>query len=160
KESDATKNLYGFGDPECEHFAHNCLLARRLVERGVRFVQLFAGSNAADSWDAHAELEKNHRKRAGAADKPIRGLLRDLKSRGLLDSTLVIWHTEFGRLPISQSISGRDHSPKGFSIWMAGGGIKGGRVIGATDAFGYQAAVEPHSINDMHATILYALGLD
>ena len=160
KESEATAKLYGVDDPNCEHFARNCLLARRLVERGVRFVQLYAGSNAADSWDAHAELETNHRKRAAAVDKPIRGLLKDLKSRGLLETTLVVWHTEFGRLPISQSISGRDHSPKGFSIWMAGGGVKGGRVIGATDEFGYRAVVEPHTVNDMHATILYALGLD
>jgi hypothetical protein len=160
KESEATAKLYGVDDPNCEHFARNCLLARRLVERGVRFVQLYAGSNAADSWDAHAELETNHRKRASAVDKPIRGLLKDLKSRGLLETTLVVWHTEFGRLPISQSISGRDHSPKGFSIWMAGGGVKGGRVIGATDEFGYRAVVEPHTVNDMHATILYALGLD
>jgi hypothetical protein len=160
KETEATRKLYGFDDPACEHFAHNCLLARRLVERGVRFVQLYAGSNAADSWDAHSDLEKNHRTRAAAADKPIRGLIQDLKSRGLLDTTLVVWHTEFGRLPISQSISGRDHSPKGFSIWMAGGGVKGGRTIGATDEFGYQATVEPHAVNDMHATILYALGLD
>ncbi len=160
QKTEATRKLYGFDDPNCEHFARNCLMARRLVERGVRFVQLYAGSNAADSWDAHAELETNHRKRAAAVDKPIRGLIKDLKSRGLLESTLLIWHTEFGRLPVSESISGRDHSPRGFSIWMAGGGVKGGRAIGATDDFGYQATVEPHSINDMHATILYALGLD
>jgi hypothetical protein len=161
KESEATRELYGFGDPECDHFAHNCLLARRLVERGVRFVQLYGGGNAGeDSWDAHGDVEKNHRKRAAAVDKPIRGLLKDLKGRGLLDSTLVVWHTEFGRLPISQSIRGRDHGPKGFSVWMAGGGVKGGRVIGATDEFGYQAAVEPHSVNDLHATILHMLGLD
>jgi Protein of unknown function (DUF1501) len=161
KESEATKQLYGFGDPECDHFAHNCLLARRLVERGVRFVQLYGGGNAGDdSWDAHGDVDKNHRKRAAAVDKPISGLLRDLKGRGLLDSTLVVWHTEFGRLPISQSIRGRDHGPKGFSVWMAGGGIKGGQVIGATDEFGYQAAVEPHSVNDLHATILHMLGLD
>jgi len=161
KETEATRQLYGFGDPECDHFAHNCLLARRLVERGVRFVQLYGGGNASDdSWDAHGDVEKNHRKRAAAVDKPIRGLLKDLKGRGLLDSTLVVWHTEFGRLPISQSIRGRDHGPKGFTIWMAGGGTKGGRIIGATDEFGYQAAVEPHSINDMHATILHLLGLD
>jgi hypothetical protein len=161
KESEATKKLYGFGDPECDHFAHNCLLARRLVERGVRFVQLYGGGNAGDdSWDAHGDVDKNHRKRAAAVDKPISGLLRDLKGCGLLDSTLVVWHTEFGRLPISQSIRGRDHGPKGFSVWMAGGGIKGGQVIGATDEFGYQAAVEPHSVNDLHATILQMLGLD
>lgn len=159
-ESDATKKLYGMDDPECEHFGRNCLLARRLVERGVRFVQLYAGSNAADSWDAHADLEGNHRRRAHAADKPISGLLKDLKSRGLLDSTLVVWHTEFGRLPISQSISGRDHNPKGFTVWLAGGGCKGGSVVGETDEFGYAAAVEPHTINDLHATILHLLGLD
>jgi hypothetical protein len=161
KETEATRQLYGFGDPDCDHFAHNCLLARRLVERGVRFVQLYGGGNASDdSWDAHGDVEKNHRRRAAAVDKPIRGLLKDLKGRGLLDTTLVVWHTEFGRLPISQSIRGRDHGPKGFTIWMAGGGVKGGRTLGATDDFGYAAAVEPHSINDMHATILHLLGLD
>jgi hypothetical protein len=160
KETEATTKLYGLDDPACEHFGRNCLLARRLVERGVRFVQLYAGSNAADSWDAHGNLEENHRKRAAAADKPIRGLLQDLKSRGLLESTLVLWHTEFGRLPISQSINGRDHNPKGFTVWMAGGGAKGGQVIGATDDFGYAAASDPHTINDFHATVLHALGLD
>jgi len=161
KETDATRKLYGIDDPQCDHFARNCLLARRLVERGVRFVQLFGGGNAGDdSWDAHGDIEKNHRKRAPAVDRPIAGLLKDLKSRGLLDSTLVIWHTEFGRLPISQSIRGRDHSPKGFSIWMAGGGVKGGRIVGATDEFGYKAVVDPHSVNDMHATVLHTLGLD
>ncbi len=127
----------------------------------MRFVQLFGGGNAGDdSWDAHGDIEKNHRKRAPAVNRPIAGLLKDLKSRGLLDSTLVVWHTEFGRLPIAQSIRGRDHSPKGFSIWMAGGGVKGGRVVGATDEFGYKAVVDPHSVNDMHATVLHALGLD
>jgi hypothetical protein len=161
KESEATKKLYGMDEPQCEHFGRNCLLARRLVEKGVRFVQLFGGGNALDdSWDAHGNIEKNHRKRAAAVDKPIRGLLKDLKSRGLLDSTLVVWHTEFGRLPISQSVSGRDHSPYGFSAWLAGGGVKGGQVIGATDDFGYRAAVDPHSVNDLHATILHLLGLD
>jgi hypothetical protein len=161
RESDATRKLYGIDDPVCEHFGRNCLLARRLVERGVRFVQLFGGANAQDdSWDAHGDIEKNHRKRAAPVDKPIAGLLKDLKSRGLLDSTLVVWHTEFGRLPISQSIRGRDHNPKGFSVWMAGAGIKPGQVIGATDDFGYAAVSEPHSINDFHATILHLLGFD
>lgn len=160
KESEATRKLYGFDDPNCEHFGRNCLLARRLVERGVRFVQLYAGSNAADSWDAHGDIEDNHRKRAASADKPIAGLLKDLKSRGLLDTTLVIWQTEFGRLPISQSIRGRDHNPKGFSIWMAGGGSKGGSIVGSTDEFGYAAATEPHTIPDLHATILHLLGLE
>jgi hypothetical protein len=161
KESEATKNLYGIDDPVCEHFGRSCLLARRLVEKGVRFVQLFGGGNSGDdSWDAHGRLEKNHRGRAAAVDKPIRGLLMDLKSRGLLGTTLVVWHSEFGRLPISQSVSGRDHSPYGFTVWMAGGGVKGGQVIGATDEFGYRATVEPHPINDLHATILHLLGLD
>ncbi len=160
KETEATRKLYGIDDPECEHFGRNCLLARRLVERGVRFVQLYAGSNAADSWDAHGDIEGNHRKRARAADKPIGGLLKDLKSRGLLDSTLVVWHTEFGRLPVSQSINGRDHNPKGFTVWLAGGGVKGGSVVGATDEFGYAASEEPRTINDLHATVLHLLGLD
>ena len=161
KETETTRKLYGIDDPICEHFGRNCLLARRLVEKGVRFVQLFGGGNAGDdSWDAHANIEKNHRKRAAAVDKPIRGLLLDLKARGLLDSTLVVWHSEFGRLPISQSVSGRDHSPYGFSVWLAGGGVKGGQVIGATDDFGYRAAVDPHPINDLHATILHMLGLE
>lgn len=161
KETDATRKLYGLDDPVCEHFGRNCLLARRLVERGVRFVQLFGGGNAGDdSWDAHGDIEKNHRKRAPAVDKPIAGLLKDLKSRGLLESTLVVWHTEFGRLPISQSIRGRDHNPKGFSVWLAGAGVKAGQVVGATDDFGYAAVSEPHSINDFHATILHLLGFD
>jgi Protein of unknown function (DUF1501) len=161
KESEATRKLYGMDDPQCQHFGRNCLLARRLVERGVRFVQLFGGGNASDdSWDAHGNIEKNHRQRAAAVDKPIRGLLKDLKSRGLLESTLVLWHTEFGRMPISQSVSGRDHSPYGFSVWLAGAGIKGGQVIGATDEFGYRAIGAPHSVNDLHATILHLLGLD
>ena len=161
KETAATKSLYGMDDPVCEDLARNFLLARRLVERGVRFVQLFCGAGAGEnSWDAHSNLEQNHRRRAATVDRPIRGLLQDLKGRGLLSSTLVVWHTEFGRMPFSQSITGRDHNPKGFTVWLAGGGIKGGQVIGATDEFGYQAAVEPHSINDLHATILHMLGLD
>ena len=124
-------------------------------------MQLLGGGNTGeDSWDAHGELEKNHRKRPAGVDMPMRGLLKDLKARGLLDTTLVVSHTEFGRMPISQSVSGRDHSPYGFSVWLAGGGAKGGQVIGATDEFGYRAAVEPLPINDSHATILHKLGLD
>jgi len=161
KESEATRKLYGLDDPTCEHFGRNCLLARRLVERGVRFIQLYGGGNAQDdSWDAHGDIEVNHRKRAAPVDKPIAGLLKDLKSRGLLDSTLVIWHTEFGRLPISQSIRGRDHNPRGFSVWLAGAGIRSGQIVGSTDDFGYAATSEPHSINDLHATILHLLGFD
>ena len=160
QESAATQRLYGMDDPTTEHFGRNCLMARRLVEREVRFVQLFGGANSADSWDAHSKLEENHRKRAAAVDLPIRGLLKDLKSRGLLDSTLVVWHSEFGRLPISQFVDGRDHNPYGFCIWMAGGGAKGGEVVGATDEFGYAAVEEAHTIHDFHATILHFLGLD
>lgn len=159
-ETKATKRLYGIDEEDTDHFGRNCLLARRLVERGVRFVQLFGGANATDSWDAHSKLEPNHRRRARAVDKPVAGLLKDLKSRGLLDSTLVVFHSEFGRLPISQSIDGRDHGPNGFSIWMAGGGVKAGGVVGATDEFGYRAVEDPCSIHDLHATILHLLGLD
>ena len=159
-ESAVTRKLYGLDDDVTAHFGRNCLLARRLVERGVRFVQLFGGANFADSWDAHSKLEKNHRRRAAAVDKPIRGLLKDLRSRGLLESTVVVFHSEFGRLPISQSIDGRDHSPHGFSVWMAGGGIKGGQAIGATDDFGYKPVEDPYSVHDLHATILHLLGLD
>ena len=159
-ESAATKRLYGADDPVTGHFGRNCLLARRLVERGVRFVQLFGGANANDSWDAHKGLEENHRRRAKAVDKPIRGLLEDLAARGLLESTLVVFHTEFGRLPISQSIDGRDHSPHGFSCWMAGGGVRGGQVVGATDDFGYKPVEAAFSVHDLHATILHLLGLD
>lgn len=160
KESKVTKALYGLDNEVTRHFGRNCLLARRLVERGVRFVQLFGGANAADSWDAHQKLEENHRRRAKTVDKPIRGLLEDLKARGLLDSTLVVFHTEFGRLPISQSIDGRDHSPHGFSCWLAGGGIRGGQVIGMTDEFGYKPVKDPFSVHDLHATILHLLGLE
>ncbi len=159
-ESESTKKLYGLDDEGTAHFGKNCLLARRLIERGVRFVQLFGGANAADSWDAHKKLEENHRRRAAAVDKPIRGLIEDLKSRGLLESTLVVFHTEFGRTPISQAIDGRDHSPHGFSGWMAGGGVQGGQVIGATDDFGYKPVEDAHSVHDLHATILHLLGLD
>jgi hypothetical protein len=120
KETETTRKLYGMDDPACEHFGRNCILARRLVEKGVRFVQLYGGGMAAESWDAHGKLEENHRKRAAAVDKPIRGLLKDLKARGLLDSTLVVWHTEFGRMPISQSISGPRPQSLWLSIWLAG----------------------------------------
>jgi len=121
KESEATRQLYGFGDPDCDHFAHNCLLARRLVERGVRFVQLYGGGNAGDdSWDAHGDIEKNHRKRAAAVDKPIRGLLKDLKGKGLLDSTLVVWHTEFGRCRFPNRCAGATTDRRVFpSGWLA-----------------------------------------
>jgi hypothetical protein len=136
-------------------------MARRLVERGVRFVQIYSGGgNFGESWDAHWDLKENHEMHCGETDKPIAGLLADLKSRGLLDSTLILWHGEFGRLPISQRMSGRDHNPQGFTVWLAGGGVKGGTVVGATDEYGLEAVDKPKKVNDLHATILHLLGFD
>jgi hypothetical protein len=161
KESDATKKLYGIGEKTTDYFGKQCLIARRMVERGVRFIQLYSGGgHQQESWDAHYGLHENHSLHCAETDKPMAGLIRDLKARGLLDSTLIVWGGEFGRMPISQSGIGRDHNPHGFTMWMAGGGVKGGQVIGATDEFGYKAAVEPYSVHDMHATILHAMGLD
>src|SRR5438067_2313385 len=138
-----------------------CLTARRLVERGVRFVQLFHGSNGgAGAWDAHAALRPNHTAQCAQVDRPIAGLLRDLKQRGLLDETIVVWATEFGRTPGGQGADGRDHHPYGFSVWLAGGGIKGGVAHGATDALGFHAAENRHYVTDIHATVLHQLGLD
>lgn len=163
RESDATRKLYGFGDPVTEPFARQCLMARRLVERGVRFVQLYhggLGNQNTDTWDAHDDVQSNHTKHAAEVDVPIAGLLADLKARGLLDSTLVIWQGEFGRMPISQRGMGRDHNPGTMSIWMAGAKIRGGQTIGESDEFGYKAAVQPVKVHDLHATILHLLGLD
>jgi hypothetical protein len=161
KESDATKKLYGIGEKTTDYFGKQCLTARRMVERGVRFIQLYSGGgHQQESWDAHYGLHENHSMHCAETDKPMAGLLQDLKARGLLDSTLIVWGGEFGRMPISQSGIGRDHNPWGFTMWMAGGGVKGGQVIGATDEFGYKAEVEPYSVHDMHATILHAMGLD
>ena len=163
KESEATKKLYGLDNAITEPFGRQCLLARRLVERGVRFVQLFNGAKARtdiDDWDAHSNLAENHGAHAREIDLPIAGLIRDLKQRGLLDDTLVIWHSEFGRMPISQKGLGRDHNPGAMSFWMAGAGIRGGQVIGATDDFGYKATEQPVSYHDVHATILHLLGLN
>ena len=161
KESAATRALYGVGEQPTDYVGRQCLMARRLVERGVRFVQVFSGGgNFGESWDAHWDLKENHEMHCGETDKPIAGLLTDLKSRGMLDETLVIWHGEFGRMPISQKMTGRDHNPYGFSIWLAGGGVKGGTVVGATDEFGYAAVEDKKSINDVHATVLHLLGLD
>jgi len=162
-ESEATKKLYGLDNAITEPFGRQCLMARRLVERGVRFVQLFQGGvgNAnVDSWDAHADVKSNHSQHAAESDLPIAGLLTDLKARGLLDSTLVIWHGEFGRMPISQRGVGRDHNPGTMSIWMAGARIKGGQVIGSSDEWGYKAQDQPISYHDLHATILHLLGMD
>lgn len=160
KESEAIKRLYGLDDKRTAEFGTRLLLARRLVERGVRFVQIYSGGGPVSiQWDAHTDLVANHEKMCGLTDKPIAGLLKDLKSRGLLDSTLVIWGSEFGRLPMSQSGNGRDHNPHGFTMWFAGGGVKGGQVLGATDDFGLRA-IDGWHMRDFHATILHALGLD
>ena len=158
KESEATKKLYGIDQPETAAFGTNCLLARRLVERGVRFVELYAGSGS--GWDAHSELEENHARRCLASDKPIAGLLADLKSRGLLKDTLVVWGGEFGRTPFNEKGDGRDHNPWGFTMWMAGGGIKGGQYVGSTDEIGLRAAERPVHVHDIHASILWLLGMD
>ena len=162
-ESEVVKKLYGLDDTRTEPFGRQCLMARRLVERGVRFVQLYHGGlgiQNVDTWDAHDNIDDNHRRHAAEVDGPITGLLTDLKASGLLDSTLVIWHGEFGRMPISQRGVGRDHNPGAMSIWMAGAGIKGGQIIGSTDEFGYKAEDQPISIHDLHATTLHLLGMD
>ena len=169
KESDATRNLYGIDGDVTRAFGTKCLLARRMVERGVRFVQLYSGGLLnGDDWDGHSECDRNHQKMARRVDQPIAGLLADLKQRGLLESTLVIWGGDFGRTPITDGQlrdgggyrAGRDHNPYGFSMWMAGGGIQGGKVIGATDEIGFKAIEDPVHTNDIHATILGLLGLD
>jgi hypothetical protein len=163
KESEETRRLYGLDQSVTEPFGRQCLMARRLVERGVRFVQLWNGAyvnDTVDTWDAHNSIVDNHGQHAAEVDKPIAGLLTDLKRRGLLDETLVIWHTEFGRMPISQRGVGRDHNPNAFSFWMAGAGIRGGQVIGQSDDFGYKAVNQPTSVHDFHATVLALLGID
>ncbi|MFN3322804.1 MAG: DUF1501 domain-containing protein [Bryobacteraceae bacterium] len=161
KESAATRKLYGLDEKPTDFFGRQALMARRLVERGVRFVQIYSGGgNFEPSWDAHFDLKGNHGMHAAETDKPIAALIKDLKSRGLFDSTLIIWHGEFGRLPISQRMDGRDHNPYGFSVWLAGGGIKGGTMVGATDQYGYRAVENRKSVYDLHATILHLLGLD
>jgi hypothetical protein len=158
QETEATQAAYGLQDKATAAFGRNCLLARRLVERGVRFVQLYSGSGS--QWDAHTKIEENHSRLCRSTDQPIAGLLRDLKQRGLLDQTLVIWGGEFGRTPMSEKGDGRDHDPHGFSMWLAGGGVKGGQVIGATDEFGLKAVERRIHVRDLHATILELMGLD
>jgi hypothetical protein len=157
-ETEETKQLYGLDQKETETFGRNCLLARRLVERGVRFVQLYHGVGS--KWDAHSAIEKNHTKNCREMDKPVAGLLKDLKRRGLLDETLVIWGGEFGRTPQSEKGDGRDHNPYGFTMWMAGGGVQGGRTVGSTDEVGLHAVEDRMHIHDFHATILWLLGID
>lgn len=162
RETAATQRLYGLDDPRCGHFARQCLTARRLVERGVRFVQVYSGGEENErSWDGHQNIEANHRGFAAETDRPIAALLHDLESRGLLDETLVIWGGEFGRLPLVQrGGTGRDHNPHAFTTWMAGGGVRGGVSYGETDEVGHRAVVDRVSVNDLHATILHLLGLD
>ncbi len=157
-ESQATRDLYGLDDKPTATYGRMCLLARRLVERGVRFVQLYNGSGS--KWDAHSKIEKNHTERCRSCDRPIAGLLKDLKQRGLLEETLVVWGGEFGRTPQSEKGDGRDHNPFGFTMWFAGGGVKGGQVIGETDDFGLHAIRDHAHVHDIHATILHLLGLD
>jgi hypothetical protein len=158
KESDETRRLYGMDDRRTGEFGTRCLLARRLVERGVRFIQLYSGD--VNGWDAHDDVETNHAMMCGRTDRPIAGLLKDLERRGLLDSTLVIWGGEFGRMPMSESGKGRDHNPHGFSYWLAGGGVRGGVVHGSTDPVGLRALTDRVHVHDLHATILHLLGLD
>ncbi|MCY4595291.1 MAG: DUF1501 domain-containing protein [Bryobacterales bacterium] len=161
KESSATKRMYGLDQDRSREFGTRLLLARRLVERGVRFVQVYSGGGPISmQWDAHKHLKANHEKMAGHSDQPVAALLEDLKQRGLLDKTLVIWGAEFGRLPTSESGNGRDHNPHGYTMWFAGGGVRGGQAIGSTDEFGLRAVDQPYNMRDFHATILHALGLD
>lgn len=161
-ESKATKQLYGLDAdyPQTRTFATQCLLARRMVERGVRFVELTCPGGNGDRWDQHSGLRDGHQKNCKTVDQPIAGLLRDLRSRGLLDQTLVAWGGEFGRTPFAQGVDGRDHNPFGFTIWLAGGGVKAGASYGETDEFGYRAVVNRATIHDLHATILHLLGVD
>jgi hypothetical protein len=151
--------LYGIGEKETEDFGRQLLLARRLAEQGVRFIQICHAGGGNGGWDAHGDIN-THAPLCRATDQPIAGLLRDLKQRGMLDQTLVVWSSEFGRTPWSQNTTGRDHNPRGFTCWLAGGGVRGGTVHGATDEVGYQAVQDPHSYSDLHATILRQLGLD
>jgi hypothetical protein len=167
QESKLVHELYGTEDPACRVFARQCLTARRLLERGVRFIQIFAGRGVAGDgsvddvpWDAHSNIETNHRECGLATDRPAAALLADLKARGMLDDTLVIWGGEFGRTSDSQGGTGRDHNPGGFTIWMAGGGAKPGFHYGATDPFGYKAVENKVHVNDLHATLLHLLGID
>jgi hypothetical protein len=157
-ETAETKALYGLDRKETAEFGTRCLLARRMVERGVRFVQLYCGDT--NGWDAHSDLEGNHGKLCLQSDKPVAGLLIDLKRRGLLKDTLVVWGGEFGRTPMTEGTSGRDHNPHGFTMWLAGGGVKGGQSIGTTDAIGLRAAEGKTHVHDVHATVLHLLGFN
>ncbi len=159
EESEETKRLYGLDQDVTKSFGQVCLAARRLSERGVRFVQIYHGGSG-NAWDAHKDLKKNHTGLAAKVDQPIAGLLKDLKQRGLLDETLVVWATEFGRTPGAEAANGRDHHPFGFTVWMAGGGLKRGIVHGKTDELGFHAVENRHYVTDVHATVLHQLGID
>jgi uncharacterized protein (DUF1501 family) len=158
QETAETRTLYGLEDPRCKDFGAMCLRARRLVERGVRFVQLYCG--AGSQWDAHRDIEGNHAKLCARSDQPVAALIQDLKRRGLLDSTLVVWGGEFGRTPMSEGTDGRDHNPYGFSMFFAGGGVKPGITLGSTDEFGLKAVEDRVHVHDLHATMLHLLGLN
>jgi hypothetical protein len=162
REPEAIQQLYGMDNKRCAHFSKQCLMARRLVERGVRFIQIYSGGEENErSWDGHLNIADNHRGFAGETDQPIAALLTDLKQRGLLDSTLVVWCGEFGRLPLVQKGgTGRDHNPHAFTTWLAGGGVKPGVHYGSTDELGHKAVDNRVSINDLHATILHLIGVD
>jgi hypothetical protein len=161
-ESDATRKMYGLEDPATAGYGRQCLLARRLVERGVRFVQCISGAylSADDTWDAHGNINTNHRRHGREVDQPIAALITDLKQRGLLDETVVLWHSEFGRMPISQRGVGRDHNPGAMTVFLAGAGIQGGQHIGSSDDLGYKAEQQPVTNHDLHATMLHLLGID
>ena len=162
-ETDATRSLYGLGDAVTEDFGRNCLIARRLLERGVRFVQVWSGADNGfprRNWDSHEDIARDHGEMARSMDRPAAALLKDLKTRGMLDDTVVIWTTEFGRMPCSQGGKGRDHNPFTFTTWLAGGGIKGGATYGESDEWSYKAAVNPTYCYDVHATVLHLLGID
>ena len=163
RESQNTLDAYGVDKRPTDEFGRNCLVARRLVQRGVRFIQLYSGGgHLADTWDAHVSIEKNHGQHAAEIDQPIDALLTDLEQRGLLDSTLIVWGGEFGRMPFSEGkdAPGRNHNPYGFTMWMAGGGVKGGISYGETDDFGFEAVTDRAHVHDIHATILHLMGLD
>ncbi|HCR30348.1 MAG TPA: DUF1501 domain-containing protein, partial [Opitutae bacterium] len=157
-ESESTKKLYGVGEEPTDEFGTRCLLARRMIERGVRFVQLYSGGTI--GWDAHKDVKENHTRYCAKTDKPVAGLIKDLKLRGLLDDTLVIWGGEFGRMPMSEQGTGRDHNPWGYSVVFAGGGVRGGMAYGSTDPVGLRAEEDPVHVHDLHATILHLLGMD
>src|SRR5207249_201818 len=163
RESEQTREMYGLNDKRTADFGRKCLITRRLLEKGVRFVQLYSGGgHIEDTWDGHSDCISNHKLHAGETDRPIAALMADLKRTGLWDETLIVWGGEFGRTPTSEGVGkpGRDHNPHGFSMWLAGAGVQGGQAIGATDELGFKSVEDPCHVSDLHATILYLMGLD